>query len=171
PKKASSDSDSDDFGGAALTSKVAAKPAGRGGRAAAQKPKRYAQDSDSDSNGSASDDDVLEDVTAMVKGIGPNSTLVNDGPTRLFHPPSVSRPSSSSHKLAKASSKLGSKKITADSDVSEDETNWEALARNSPQKAAHHPISAGEAGLDSDDDDELLDLDIKARPKPVVTTT
>ncbi|KAK0257528.1 DNA topoisomerase 2 [Friedmanniomyces endolithicus] len=171
PKKVSSDSDSDDFGGAALTSKVAAKPAGRGGRAAAQKPKRYAQDSDSDSNGSASDDDVLEDVTAMVKGIGPNSTLVNDGPTRLFHPPSVSRPSSSSHKLAKASSKLGSKKITADSDVSEDETNWEALARNSPQKAAHHPISAGEAGLDSDDDDELLDLDIKARPKPVVTTT
>ncbi|KAK0272289.1 DNA topoisomerase 2 [Friedmanniomyces endolithicus] len=171
PKKASSDSDSDDFGGAALTSKAAAKPAGRGGRAAAQKAKRYAQDSDSDSDASASDEDVLEDVSAMVKGIGPNSTLVNDGPTRLFHPPSVSRPSSSSHKLAKASSKPGSKKITADSDVSEDETNWEALARNSPQKAAHHPFPAGEAGGESDDDDDdLLDLDIKARPRPAIAT-
>ncbi|TKA74110.1 hypothetical protein B0A55_07082 [Friedmanniomyces simplex] len=164
-----SDENSDEDGSAGLSAKEPAKPAGRGGRAAAQKPKKYTLDSDGSDDSASSGNDVLEDVSAMVKGIGPTSTLNNDGPTRLFHPPSVSRPSSSHNALKPANNlKSGkSNKITADSDVSEDETNWEALARNSPQKAAHHVVPAGEDGVeDEDDDDELLDLDIKPKSKP-----
>lgn len=129
-----------------------AKPApARAGRAAAQKPKKYAVDSDEDMD---SDEgiDLLDDVSAMVKGIGNGG---NDGPTRLFHPPSVTRPTSSHGPKSRAASK----QLTADSDISDDETDWAALAQGSPQKAP-------KVGRFSDDDDELLELHNKPAAKP-----
>ncbi|KAK5699278.1 DNA topoisomerase 2 [Elasticomyces elasticus] len=152
-KEVISDEESDD--GGAVLAKAKAKPTAaptRGGRSAAQKPKKYALSDDDDE--SLSGNDMMEDVSAMVKGIGPK---VNEGPTRLFHPPSVSRPSSTHGAIGK----LG-KKLTVDSDVSEDMTNWEGLAKNSPLKAAHHPAPADE---DEDEDASLLGL---ATNKPVV---
>ncbi|KAK5125991.1 DNA topoisomerase 2 [Meristemomyces frigidus] len=130
----------------------AAKPApARAGRAAAQKPKRYAVESDEDVDSDAGND-MLDDVSAMVKGIGNSG---NEGPTRLFHPPSVSRPTSNQGPKGKAATK----QLTADSDISDDETDWAALAQGSPQKAPKI------ASL-SDEDDELLEIDSKPAAKP-----
>ncbi|KAK4540471.1 DNA topoisomerase 2 [Oleoguttula mirabilis] len=134
----------------------AVKPAavtGRAGRAAAQKPKKYAVESDEDVDSDAGND-MLDDVSAMVKGIGNSG---HEGPTRLFHPPSVSRPSSTQGPKGKPSA--ASKLLTADSDVSDDETDWANLAQNSPKKAPKHDAM-------SDDDDELLEIDIKPAAKP-----
>ncbi|KAK5108149.1 DNA topoisomerase 2 [Meristemomyces frigidus] len=155
------DDDEDVF---AAVAKEAAKPVtttSRTGRAAAQKPKKYAMELDSD-DASDGADEVLEDVSAMVKGIG-RSTEINDGPTRLFHPPSVSRPVSKDHGRVKPAAMGGKSRITVDSDVSEDETDWAALAQGSPAKAR------GRTAL-SDEDDELLDIEppkMKAAPAKV----
>ncbi|KXL48328.1 MAG: hypothetical protein FE78DRAFT_29215 [Acidomyces sp. 'richmondensis'] len=158
PKKATSDEEEHDENVSTVvaketSSKVVSAPT-RTGRAAAQKPKKYtvaSEDDEDDSDGN----NVLEDVSAMVKGIGKAD---NDGPTRFFHPPSVQRPNSSH---GPKPSKAVPKKLSADSDVSEDETDWAALAQNSPQKAAHHPAT----GLTDDEDDELLDIE---KPMPAV---
>jgi len=154
-KAASSNDEEDVFATVAkeTSSKVVPAPT-RMGRAAAQKPKKYtvvSEDGEDDSDGN----DVLEDVSAMVKGIGKAN---NDGPTRFFHPPSVQHPTSSHGPKV---SKTVPKRLSADSDVSDDETDWAALAQNSPQKAAHHPAT----GLTDDEDDELLDIE---KPKPAV---
>ncbi|KAK3070650.1 DNA topoisomerase 2, partial [Teratosphaeriaceae sp. CCFEE 6253] len=142
-KPVADDSDEDVF---AAVAKEAAKPTApaRGGRAAAQKPKKYAAETDDD-NSDSDLDEVLEDVSAMVKGIG---AAGHDGPTRLFHPPSVSRPSSS---RGLAGGRTNGKKATADSDISDDETDWAALAQGSPQKVTSR-------APESDEDDELMDL-------------
>ena len=145
----SDDEDEDVF---TAVAKEAAKPAAapvRGGRAVAQKPKRYNIDSDDEDE---SADDMLEDVSAMVKGIGNSND--KEGPTRFFHPASVTRPASSHGPMSKAK-----KPSPVNSEgISDDETDWAALAQNSPQKAAKHTIM-------SDEDDELLVLD-KPAPKP-----
>jgi len=122
------------------------KPTGRTGRAAAQKPKAYTADLDSELDS----DDQLGDVTAMVKGIGGNST---EGPTRLYHPPSVSRPSSSHGVKTKARPS----KLNTDREISDDESNWAGLAQNSPQKIANRTML-------SEDDDSVVE-DKKPAPK------
>lgn len=153
-KSAAKKTVSDDDDDLLMDDEPVAKPAPapvRGGRAAAQKPKKYAVASDEDSD---SGNERLEDVSAMVKGIGSNSTT--EGATRLFHPPSVSRPSSSHGPKGRPAKR---QPITADSDISDDETDWAALAQNSPQKAAKHtPLS--------DEDDDLMDLDKAPAAKP-----
>ena len=144
----SDDDESDEGAFAAVAKETASKPAvSRTGRAAASKPKKYA---DGDSGFDESDDDVdmLGDVSAMVKGIGGNS---NEGATRLYHPPSASRPSSS-HGV-----KLKPKRLAVDMEISDDETDWAALAQNSPQKATHHTILS--------EDDNSMVLDDKPLPK------
>ena len=93
---------------------------------------------------------MLGDVSTMVKGIGSNA---NEGATRLYHPPSVSRPSSS-HGM-----KSRPKKLTVGSDISDDETDWAALAQNSPMKATNRTTLS--------DDDDFMDIDDKPPPKPV----
>ncbi|KAK5134560.1 DNA topoisomerase 2 [Meristemomyces frigidus] len=148
-KVVSDDEDDDELGGVDIPPTKAAAAPTRAGRAAAQKPKKYALYSDEEQD---SGNDVLDDVSAMVKGIGNSG---NEGPTRLFHPASVSRPS---HQAPP--SRAASKQLAVDSDVSADETDWAALAQNSPQKASKHTIM-------SDEDDELLDLSIAIpAPKP-----
>lgn len=152
-KVISDDEDSDDDLISAVAKAVASKPGAaapvRGGRAAAQKTKKYTEDPDSDAS-SANDDDLLGDVSNMVKGIGSNANA-SDGATRLYHPPSASRPSSS-HGMKSKSNKF------TDMDISEDETDWAALAQNSPQKARIHTAL-------SDEDDSLEE--IKPPPKAI----
>jgi DNA topoisomerase-2 len=91
---------------------------------------------------------MLQDVSAMVKGIGSGS---NDGPTRLFHPASASRPTSS-HGLKQKSSR---RDLGGDS-ISEDETDWAGLAQNSPHKATNRTVLS--------DNEDTMDIDV---PKPV----
>ncbi|CAK3757994.1 DNA topoisomerase 2 [Lecanosticta acicola] len=149
----SEDSDEDVF--AAVAKEAASKPATaplRTGRAVASKPKKYTLDSDEEMSSDDGGNDMLDDVSTMVKGIGNNK---NDGPTRLFHPSNGSRPSSSYGLKQKTS-----RKNLADSDVSADESNWAALAQNSPQKATHRTMI-------SDDEDDTMDIDApKPAPKP-----
>ena len=146
-KMESDEEESEDDVLAAVAQGVASKPAGRAGRAAAQKAKTYTDHLDSDDDTSDGGDDMLGDVSAMVKGIG---SKANEGATRLYHPPSASRPSSS-HGVKSRPKKI----TTAGSDISDDETDWAALAQNSPQKATNHTI------LSEDDSD----LDNKPPPK------
>lgn len=148
PKKApvvlDDDDDEDDF--LAIAKEAPAKPAttARGGRAAASKAKSYkiADDSDEDmSDGN----DRLDDVSAMVKGIGTGN---GEGATRFFHQPSAGRPSSSGLKAKK--------RIVDDDDISADETDWAALAQNSPMKATDRTLLSEEGS----------DVDMEPAPKP-----
>ncbi|KAI7106286.1 DNA topoisomerase [Hortaea werneckii] len=157
PKKPSMSDDDDellaDDEPAPKPSSKPAAPAGRGGRAAAQKAKKYTVDSDEDESDAG--EAPLEDVSAMVKGIGNNST--QDGATRLFHPPSASRPSSNQGPKSRPAAKKQA--ITVDSDISDDETDWAALAQGSPQKAStHNPMS--------DEDDDFMEIDQAPAAKP-----
>ncbi|KAK5998438.1 DNA topoisomerase 2 [Cladobotryum mycophilum] len=92
-------------------------------RAAASKAKTLFDDSDSED-----DDKMLGDVGALVKGI---DKPAGESPTRLsLH--AMSRPESSHGTLPKAKSKAA-KTFSFDS---EDDTNYEMLAKSSPQKTA-----------------------------------
>lgn len=160
-KIAEVDDDDDEDVFAAVAQEAASKPSARVGRAAAQR-KKYTLDTDEDAS-SDGGNDMLADVSTMVKGIGSGS---NDGPTRLFHPQSGSRPTSS-HGLKQKPSR----KKLAEVDISDDETNWGALAQNSPQKTTQHTMLS--------EDDEMLDdvevpapkaAPVKAVPKPKVAS-
>lgn len=137
-KPAAKDDDDIDF------EEEAPKPTARRGRAAAASKPKYAVSDDSESDDAAN---KLADVSTMVKGIGAGAKT--EGATRFFHPASVSRPSSRGAK--------NDKKISADADISDDETDWGALAQNSPQKIGQHAMGS--------DDDSLLSLR-ESRPAP-----
>lgn len=145
------DDDEDVF--AAVAKEAASKPAAapaRTGRAAAQKAKRYTVDSDEDD---MTDDgnDMLADMSTMVKGIGNSAS---NGPSRLFHTASaVSRPTSSHGLKTKPS-----KRTLTETGISEDETDWAALAQNSPQKATQRTMLS--------DNEDSMDVDIPAKPVP-----
>lgn len=132
----SDDEDEDEF--LAIAKEAPAKPAasGRGGRAAAQKAKSYKVADDSDEDMSDGHD-RLEDVSAMVKGIGAGA---GEGATRFFHPASAVRPTSSGIKAKK--------RIVDDEDISADETDWAALAQNSPMKATDRTLLSEEGSED-----------------------
>jgi DNA topoisomerase-2 len=131
-----SDEDEDDF--LAIAEEAPAKPvAARGGRAAAQKAKSYKVPDDSDEDMSDGGP-VLDDVSAMVKGIGAGA---GEGATRFFHPPSAVRPTSSGIKFKK-------RVVDDDEDISGDETNWAALAQNSPMKATDRTLLSEEGSDD-----------------------
>ena len=150
-KVESDDDESDDDVFAAVAKEVASKPgAVRAGRAVAQKPKIYNLESDEET--SDDQNDRLGDLSTIVKGVGANT---GEGATRLYHPPSVSRPSSA-HGVKPKSRKT----INDDSDISPDETDWAGLAQNSPKKATNRTIL-------SDDDDDM-GIDDKPPPKPAV---
>ncbi|PIB03074.1 DNA topoisomerase 2 [Cercospora beticola] len=132
---------------AAVAKEAASKPPARAGRAAAQKAKKYALDSDdSESDGG---NDMLADVSEMVKGVG-NVSADAQG-SRLFHTsaPAASRPTSSHGLKPKAS-----KKTLAD--ISDDETDWAQLAQNSPQKVTNRTILS--------DNEDSMDIDVPAKP-------
>ncbi|RAL60331.1 hypothetical protein DID88_000107 [Monilinia fructigena] len=87
-------------------------------RAAAAAPKKWIVDDDDDDDDESDDDNLLGDIDNMVKGIGGGDK-----------PDQWDRPSSGTG-LPKSKFKPG--KVA---DLSEDETNYEMLARSSPQKA------------------------------------
>ncbi|KAF2864297.1 type II DNA topoisomerase [Piedraia hortae CBS 480.64] len=152
PKRVVDDDDDDDIISIASKEAPAKKPAPRAARATVQKTKSYV-DFDSDEEASDDGNDMLEDVGDLVKGIGKTG---GDGPSRLFHTTSAQ---SSPRKPSVAAA--GKKPITADSDISEDETDWAGLAQNSPKKATRHVVNL------SDEDDELLATEIMPTPKKV----
>nr|POE53574.1 dna topoisomerase 2 [Quercus suber] len=164
-KKAILDDDDDDdiddvF--AAVAKDLPARATARTGRAAAQKPKKYTIESEDDSDDG---DDMLDDVSNMVKGIGP---AVVDGATRLYHQQSVVRPVS---KEGLKSKSVTAKKMASNSDISDDETNWGALVQNSPAKATNRTMMSEES------DDELAEIKrpivkqpLKAKPTSKLTT-
>ncbi|KAI9685554.1 MAG: DNA topoisomerase 2 [Bathelium mastoideum] len=139
-------------------------PAARGGRAAARKPVKYAvSDDDSDDNGN----DLLGDVSSMVKGIGPG-----DAGRALFRQ-SISRPNSSDHvpsthtKVApRPTAKDNVVDLGGDSDI--DDTDYAKLVpKDSPQKPA---ARAARDIKVSDDEDNEESLDVLTAP-PVKKTS
>ncbi|KAK5175786.1 DNA topoisomerase 2 [Saxophila tyrrhenica] len=164
PKKKAVLSDEEDMDADLLSPpKEAPRPTARTGRAAAQKPKTYTADLDSDSS---SDNDMLGDVSAMVKGIGSNAAS-NEGPTRLYHPPSASRPSSS-HGV-KTKSKPS--RLALEPEISDDETNWEGLIQNSPQKVQGRTTLPGDSDTSVDEEEPAPKPAAKAKPAAASKTT
>jgi DNA topoisomerase-2 len=141
----------DDFAAVVATkdSRAASEQPGRSKRTAAAKPKNWVVDDDeSDSD----DDKLLGDVGDMVKGIGIGSTgnAVTNGRVSLF---AMSRRGSSSGTRPSSSSGLpkGKGKGRA-AELTDDETNYEMLAKPSPHKTAPAPIANLDSFLSDEDD-------------------
>jgi DNA topoisomerase-2 len=142
------------------------KPAARGKRAAAAKPKAWVEEeSDSDD-----DDQLLDDIGDMVKGIGgaggsSNDSVAANGRVSLF---GMSRPGSSgATSVSKPKVKPAAKTFDMDSD---DETNYEMLAKPSPRKSIAMNDDLDSFLSDEDDDLPIVPKKVaapKAAPKAV----
>ncbi|CAG8971259.1 hypothetical protein HYALB_00001425 [Hymenoscyphus albidus] len=138
---------------------------GRSKRAAAAAPKKWVIEDESESD----DDQLLGDVGDMVKGIGGGTTTnKSNGRVSLF---AMSRPESShgrstSNDLPKMKSKPSKTFDFSDGD----ETNYEMLARSSPQKAPPAPKDTLDIDsfLSVDEDDDIMPLPKKAASKSSV---
>lgn len=141
PVKIDDDSDEDIFAVAKeAPAKETAPAAAKRGRAAASKPKKYTLDSDeSDSDGG---NDMLGDISSMVKA------PTNGVTAKPLITSSATRPGSASTNGLKTAVN-GKKARHEDSDMIDD-TDWNALA--SPQKPAPQPAK----GIFDDEDDSLL---------------
>ena len=132
----------------------AKRPAARQARAVAKKAVKYAGSSDSDSDNG---DDMLGDVTKMVKGL----PVVDPDPlseSRPFFSASFSRPGSSAG--YKAASKAPSK---GPIDLSDDETDYTKLVpQQSPRRSIL--ITARESNITDDEDDDIRPISVKPRP-------
>jgi DNA topoisomerase-2 len=178
----SDDDDSDVF--AAVAKEIEkSKPAGattsRTGRAATkQAPKYNIDDSDSDSDG----DDLLGDVSTMVKTIG----AAGSNGVPLFKSTATARPGSNGG--ARPASAAGGSKVAKKNsliEIDDDTTNYEGLMpQPSPKRPA--PRNVNDTIMSSDDDDESLSVRkpapskltakpkltaTKAAPKPKTTST
>jgi DNA topoisomerase-2 len=135
---------------------------GRGKRAAAAAPKKWVIDDDEESE--SDDDRLLGNIGDMVKGIGGGAPAENaNGRVSLF---AMTRPESShgrstSNDLPKVKSKPSKTFDISDAD----ETNYEMLARSSPQKAPPAPKDNLDSFLSMDEDDDILPLPKKAVTK------
>ncbi|KAM0149457.1 hypothetical protein ACHAQE_009050 [Botrytis cinerea] len=130
---------------------------GRSKRAAASAPKKWIVDDDDENE--SDDDNLLGDIDNMVKGIGGNDkqdTVTGNSRLSLFAMSTSNgdRPSSSTG-LPKQKSKPS--KVV---DLSEDETNYEMLARSSPQK----PPAKDEVDGFLSSDDEVIPVASKKAP-------
>ena len=137
---------------------VVVKPAGRQARTATKKPIKYEVSDDSDSGNG---DDLLGDVSNMVKGLP-----TTGGDSRSFFSASVSRPGSSAG--FKTASRAASR--VAD-ELSADETDYTKLV---PQQSPRRSILITEKNRNiSDDEDEddlpLKPLSVKPRQAPKST--
>jgi DNA topoisomerase-2 len=140
--------------------KPAATATGRAARGAAKPVSKYTMDdSDSDSDG----DDMLGDVSSMVKTIGAGSNGVP-----MFKTTSNVRPGSGtgSHKIAKKAS-------PSLIEIDDDETNYEGLMpQRSPKRSGHRNINDTIMSSDVDDYDipakqpVVSKLTAKVAPKP-----
>ncbi|KAI3399653.1 hypothetical protein diail_6001 [Diaporthe ilicicola] len=108
---------------------VTAPANGRSKRKAASKAKAWVFDDDDDESENDNGDDLLGDVGAMVRGIGEPAAASNNGRLSLF---AMSR---SEHGNA-AIPKLKTKQSRNFDFDEPDDTNYELLAKSSPQKPA-----------------------------------
>lgn len=130
----------------------------RTARTVAKKPIKYDDSSDeSDSDG----DDMLGDVSTMVKGLGGSSS--ENTTTRPLFSATAARPGSSHGLSVKAKERLSSVKprISDDSDV--DMTDYHKLVpQDSPQRPAAR--TANETILSDDNDSDVVITKPKAKP-------
>ncbi|KAI1258875.1 DNA topoisomerase [Xylariaceae sp. FL1019] len=134
----------------------------RSKRAAATKAKAWVVDDDDDEDMESEDDDkMLGDVGALVKGIGGSNNEASDKTSRvgLY---AMSRPESSHGESAALKVKnKPSKTFNFDEFDSNDETNYEMLAKSTPHKTA-----ARNDDLDSFlSDDDFPAAKIASKPK------
>lgn len=123
---------------------------GRSKRAAAAKPKTWDFGGDSDDESASDGDNMLGDVGAMVRGIGKPATDATNGRLSLF---AMSRSEHGNTAIPKLKTKQ-SRNFDFDS---HDDTNYEMLAKSSPQKQT---ISS-DANM-SDEEDEAAVTTAKA---------
>ena len=161
-KKISDDEDDDMFIEVAKEAKTKTAPGGRQPRAAARKPVKYAN-SASEDDVSDGGDDLLGDVSNMVRGIPKGTTT--DGQKSLFLA-SASRPSSSSSHGLVSNSKPPRAVQQVPSDDEDDETDYKNLVpKDSPQKPAARNARA--IVLSGDEDDSFG----MAAPKAALKST
>ena len=134
---------------------VAPKPAARQARAVAKKQIKYGLSSDSDTDNG---DDLLGDVSNMVKGLP-----AMNGDSRSFFSTSASRPGSSAG--YKAAPRAPSKVVD---DFSADETDYTKLV---PQQSPRRSIlvTAKENQITDDEDDNDINIYPMSRPPPKAT--
>ena len=189
PRKLDYDDDGEDdedvFAAVAAEAKSQApadsQTGGRAPRRAAAKPVKYAAAASDDSDASSDGEDLLGDVSNMVKGIPKNSrsdsalpASVDENTTTkekaLFsasHGATASRPSSSSSGLASTAKPPRQSKARAveeDDDDEVDETDYRSLVpQGSPEKPAAR--NARDVRMsDDEDDDSLVVPKPKAKP-------
>lgn len=129
--------------------------------ARAKKPTKYVIDNDSDSE--SNDDDMLGDVSMMVKGIGGTNGEASSRP--LFT--ATARPGSS-HGLPKPKPKSRSRSIS-DEDSVDDTDYTKLIPQDSPRRPAAR--NANDTMFLDDEDEEIFDLPppkaaSKAKPAP-----
>ncbi|KAJ9667630.1 DNA topoisomerase 2 [Coniosporium apollinis] len=159
------DSDDEDDVFAAVAAEAKSKPApaiSRAGRGPAKKPK-YVVSSDSDSDNG---DDLLGDVSAMVKGVGSTTTTDTSSSRALF---SASTRPGSAQGISRTFGRPATKPATiVDLSDGEDETDYTKLV---PQPSPQKPNAARTANetILSDDDHDMNDSDdfgAKAKAAP-----
>lgn len=158
----SDDEDSDVF--AAVAAEAAKEPAkaaapARAARGATKQATKYNLGSDSDDD----DEDLLGDVSSMVKTIGSGTNGVP-----MFKTTTVARPGSNGNPRSGSSAGIKKNSIV---DVDGDTTNYEGLMpQSSPQRPA--PRNVNDTIMSSDDDDFNLSVKkpaatkLTARPAP-----
>ncbi|EMD93294.1 hypothetical protein COCC4DRAFT_165100 [Bipolaris maydis ATCC 48331] len=157
----SDDEDSDVF--AAVAAEAAKEPAkaapARAARGATKQVAKYNLGSDSDDD----DEDLLGDVSSMVKTIGSGTNGVP-----MFKTTAVARPGSNGNARSGSSAGIRKNSIV---DVDGDTTNYEGLMpQSSPQRPA--PRNVNDTIMSSDDDDFHLSVKkpaatkLTARPAP-----
>ncbi|OCL09200.1 type II DNA topoisomerase [Glonium stellatum] len=149
----------------------------RQARAAVKKVPKYAISDDSDDDNG---DDLLGDVSSMVKGIGANANGASNNrllfsESTSVRPGSGHRPSSATSLAAKIPARPAARPVI---DISDDETDYTKLMpQASPQRPA--PRNANDTMLGSDDDDafgfgapKATSSKVTAKPaaKPVAKT-
>ena len=133
---------------------IIGKPAARGARVAAQKSMKYTLSSDSDTDNG---DDLLGDVSKMVKGIGTTNGDSSNESRALFSS-SMSRPGSSAGLKPTA-------KPTKVPDFDADETDYSKLIpQQSPQRSLL--VTSKDIRMTDDEDDEELAAPVAFIPKP-----
>ncbi|KAF2099707.1 type II DNA topoisomerase [Rhizodiscina lignyota] len=135
----------------------------RAARAASKKPVKYdlpSDDSDSDGN------DMLGDVSTMVKGIGGNPSDATAN--RALFSASAQRPTSSHALSAKAKERFSSHRVV---DLSDDDVDMTDYTKLVPQGSPQRPAARTANEIILSEDEDSMDIAItKPKAKPVART-
>lgn len=136
------------------TEDITGKPIARQARAATKKPVKYSRSSDSDSDNG---DDLLGDVSNMVKGL----PALNGDSRQMFSASASTRPSSSAG--YKAVPRAPSRIVDEDDD---DETDYTKLVPQQSPRKSIGIVNKDSAITDEDEDDDDLDIRPASRAPP-----